>query len=98
MANKCECYSEQETIDYYSLNSDRRLVSRCNGTKERDVCSCKGDKTKCDFYPEIRKKARQLTLECRDKKELEFYRWWVTEHNLNVEVATAFEKYLRGND
>ena len=23
---------------------------RCNGTKEIDVCSCGGDKSKCDFY------------------------------------------------
>lgn len=93
--NKCECYFEQETIDYYSLNSDRRLVGRCNGTKEREECSCKGNRAKCDFYSEVRKKAKQLNLEYKDKKELEFYRWWVTEHNLNVEVATAFEKWLK---
>lgn len=93
--NKCECYEEREVIDYYSLNSDRRLTGICNGTKERDKCSCKGNREKCDFDPEVRKKAKQLNLEYRDKKELEFYRWWVTEHNLNVEVATAFEKWLK---
>ena len=63
--------------------------------KERGECSCKGNREKCDFDPEVRKKAKQLNLEYRDKKELEFYRWWVTEHNLNVEVATAFEKWLK---
>ena len=57
---KCDCYFEQETLDYYSLNSDRRLVGRCNGTKERDVCSCGGDRAKCDFYSEVRKKARAI--------------------------------------
>lgn len=31
--------------------------SYCNGTRERDECSCGGDKTKCDFYPEVREKA-----------------------------------------
>lgn len=41
------------------------------------------------------KEPKQSNQEYRDKKELEFYRWWVTEHNLNVEVATAFEKYLK---
>jgi hypothetical protein len=28
----------------------------CFGTKEQDECSCGGDRTKCDFYPEIREK------------------------------------------
>lgn len=55
--NKCECYEEREVIDYYSLNSDRRLISICNGTKERDECYCKGNRAKCDFYSEVREKA-----------------------------------------
>lgn len=29
----------------------------CNGTRERDVCSCGGDERYCSFYPEKRKKA-----------------------------------------
>ena len=29
----------------------------CSGTKECDACSCGGDKTKCDFYPDIKRKA-----------------------------------------
>ena len=63
---KCECYSKQEIIDYYSLSSDRRLISICNGTKERDVCSCKGDRAKCDFYPEIREKALK---DCKEENK-----------------------------
>ena len=40
----------------YSLEYNDRegYISRCNGTKERDVCSCKGDKSKCDFYENVR--------------------------------------------
>lgn len=95
MNNKCECYEEREVIDYYSLNSDRRLIGICNGTKEREECHCGGNRRYCDFYPEVREKANNLNQEYRDKKELEFYRWWVTEHNLNVEVAKAFEEYLK---
>ena len=95
MMNKCECYEEKEIIDYSSLYSGRRITSICNGTKEREMCSCKGNRAKCDFYSDVREKAKQLNLEYRDKKELEFYRWWVTEHNLNVEIATAFEKWLK---
>ena len=26
-------------------------IGVCWGTKEREACSCQGDKTKCDFYP-----------------------------------------------
>ena len=34
--------------------------SRCLGTKEVDRCNCGGDESKCDFYPEKRKKAEKL--------------------------------------
>lgn len=53
-----------------------------------------GNPAKCDFYPEVREKAHRQTQEYKDAKELEFYRWWITKHNLNVEVATAFERWL----
>ena len=36
--------------------------SRCNGTKERDFCSCRGDKRDCDFYPEQRTKANETLV------------------------------------
>jgi len=41
----------------YSLEYNARegYISRCDGTKERDICSCKGDKSKCDFYENVRK-------------------------------------------
>lgn len=92
---KCDCYFEQEIIDPFLY--DRRLVGRCNGTKNRGICKCRGNISKCDFYPEKRKSIQEKKLKNRDKKELEFYRWWVTKHNLNVEVATAFEKWLKEN-
>ena len=34
--------------------------SRCLGTKEVETCSCGGDKSKCDFYPEKRKAAQKM--------------------------------------
>lgn len=97
MANKCKCYEERKIYEpsIWSLNHDSRVIGICNGTKEREECCCKGNREKCDFYPEVREKAKQLNQEYRDKKELEFYRWWITEHNLNVEVATSFERYLK---
>ena len=30
----------------------------CNGTKEQDPCKCGGDRSKCDFYAEVRQKAK----------------------------------------
>lgn len=29
----------------------------CNGTRDRDACSCNGDERNCSFYPEKRKTA-----------------------------------------
>lgn len=36
----CDCYDFREHC--------------CNGTRERDSCTCGGEKAKCDFYPEMR--------------------------------------------
>ena len=33
--------------------------SRCLGTKAVETCSCGGDESKCDFYPEKRKAAEK---------------------------------------
>lgn len=58
---KCDCYSEgikaeprysQYTGDY--VGSVDVKYEYCAGTKELDECSCGGDRTKCDFYPDIR--------------------------------------------
>lgn len=32
-------------------------TARCSGTKDQDPCGCGGDRTKCDFYPDIREEA-----------------------------------------
>lgn len=62
--SKCDCYCERvESEPRYSpytgeyINSVDVKYGYCNGTKERDKCSCGGNRTKCDFYPEIREKA-----------------------------------------
>ena len=58
--NKCDYYKSGERFECHTYNG-RPLgmmvpYNYCNGTKERDECTCNGDKTKCNFYPEIRKK------------------------------------------
>ena len=56
---KCDCYRTVERFRYTPFYTHRycETVGFCNGTKEQDECSCGGDRTKCDFYPEVREKA-----------------------------------------
>lgn len=58
---KCDCYHEEYEIAGWlgPYEQIRKLRKRCNGTRERDECSCGGDRTKCDFYPEVREKAKK---------------------------------------
>lgn len=55
--SQCGCYNVR--IDRIYGNEMKYGV--CLGTKEIDRCDCKGDESKCDFYPEKRK-AAQKTL------------------------------------
>lgn len=61
---KCSCYETKVEVNYtfHPITKrpipNKRKVGICNGTKERDQCSCEGDMTRCDFYPEVRKRAR----------------------------------------
>ena len=63
--DKCSCYCvkkiKQSCVSqitgmpfWYDVE-----VSYCNGTKERDECLCGGDETKCDFYLEVRERAKK---------------------------------------
>lgn len=57
--NMCDCYHEEEQIVgwHTPVDPQTKLVTRCWGTRECDECSCGGDRTKCNFYPEVREKA-----------------------------------------
>ena len=50
---KCNCYINHPWSDKYGY---------CMGTKNRDLCTCQGDESNCDFYPEKRNK-KMTTLE-----------------------------------
>lgn len=65
---KCICYHEDTKAEpRYSIYTGEYVCSvnvkycYCSGTKERGECSCGGNRAKCDFYPEIRKKAIEET-------------------------------------
>ena len=62
--SKCDCYHTQlERRCKYHITGEPVYydteVSVCWGTKERDRCSCNGDESKCDFYPEAREKGQE---------------------------------------
>lgn len=56
---KCEHWEEKYQFiswyDTYAPNLSDKPIQICKGTKECKNCSCNGDVTKCDFYPEKRK-------------------------------------------
>lgn len=49
---ECGCYQQ-----YTGILGE--TIGRCLGTKEIETCGCGGDESKCDFYPERRKKSRK---------------------------------------
>lgn len=49
----CNCYKNSSWSDYFGY---------CMGTKEMEFCSCHGDESKCNYYPEKRNK-KMNTLE-----------------------------------
>ena len=81
MANKCKSYHIQPTLRYtYHPFTGQPIahdveVGVCWGTKETDECSCGGDRTKCDFYPEVREKAFK-------EQEPKFGEWISVEERL----------------
>ena len=56
---KCDCYIEVNSFNPDPYSSLIITQSRCDGTKERDECTCGGDPAKCDFYPEKREAAKK---------------------------------------
>ena len=55
--DKCKCYHQQEAFRniYNPLTGgtmrQKTSVGVCWGTREKDECTCGGDKSKCNFYP-----------------------------------------------
>lgn len=45
----CDCYESSEDVKRIYRGA---LNGMCNGTKERELCGCGGDRSKCDFYKE----------------------------------------------
>lgn len=61
---KCSCWEEKyQIIGWYDTQTpmlSTKPIQRCNGTKECEECSCNGDITKCNFYPQKRKENKTM--------------------------------------
>ena len=67
----CDCYREQKVrvenspsvkmlqliMTGKSSDESEVVYGKCWGTAEMETCHCHGDRTQCDFYPEVREKA-----------------------------------------
>ena len=75
--NKCTCYCTGGRIlyDHMGFKTYTESYGYCNGTKEREECSCGGDRTKCEFYPEVRERALK-------EQKLKFGEWISVEDRL----------------
>lgn len=58
---KCSCWEESKRIvGWYKDQPIEKTKQVCNGTKEREECSCDGNESKCNFYPEKRKENKSM--------------------------------------
>lgn len=57
---KCSCWEPMYNYIVENENCNIKTFAICNGTKEREECSCNGDPAKCDFYPEKRKENKYM--------------------------------------
>lgn len=90
--NKCHCYRIRTERRYFS-NYDNGYAaaqgkllpdyediceSICLGTKEVDYCNCGGDRSKCDFYENVRQTAQRSSM---------------TKQQAIAEIERLIEKY-----
>ena len=57
----CEEYKNKNTYDKFTGLQDGQysvLIERCNGTREREECSCGGNRLKCTHLKDIEEKTK----------------------------------------
>ena len=62
--SKCDCYRIEPERHHFAYENGVMIceyinVPRCLGTREKDVCCCAGDRSKCSFYGSVREKAAE---------------------------------------
>lgn len=74
---KCECFWTDSWHEVRRYDGDCLPVvvkkNICNGTKEREECTCGGDPAKCDFYPQKRAEAKKKASEANGSKTTSVY-------------------------
>ena len=60
----CNCYHIESEQHYFIDENGVPIyeninVSRCLGTREKDVCCCDGNRSQCSFYGSVREKAAE---------------------------------------
>ena len=68
---KCNCWELTNKRMYGDGYNYTVPIQICNGTKEREECSCDGNESKCNFYPEKRKEKKMTTLEMMNQAALD---------------------------
>ena len=74
---KCDCFENVSVRD--DADNEYMCYSICNGTREKEECTCEGNPIKCDFYPSVRAKALEKykeyqSLRCKtDDNHLKIY-------------------------
>ena len=94
MKYKCNCYHEKckKMYTYHPVTGrpwpHEINVGVCWGTKEMDECSCGGDEMKCDFYPEVRAKAKKnVSIE----DAINHFKYGIS-HDIFSEPVTSYAK------
>lgn len=92
MGNKCDCYHTEQKIRYtYSQFTGQPIpyntqIGVCWGTKECDECDCGGNRMKCDFYPEVRERARS---EVTVQDAIDHFKYGIS-HDIFSEPVTTY--------
>ena len=98
---ECDCYhTEEEIIGWHTpVDPKTKMTSRCWGTRECEECSCGGDPTKCNFYPEVREKALKERepklgewISIKDRLPEKAGQYWVVLNNDEVHVVFYSER------
>lgn len=87
---KCKCYETVKRLRYVTFDGEYHYVTDgvCNGTKERDVCGCNGDRINCSFYPHIREEAMK---EMAIQSAINYYKHGIS-HDIFKEPVRSYAK------
>ena len=75
----CKCYEKIDSIN-----------GICNGTREREYCTCKGNESDCDFYEEKReKKSKEMTNRdwLNSLSTEDFVGWLMSDYPVEVKIS-----------